>query len=493
MELYPKAVQHLERSIEINKEKESKKIEKLIDEKYWSSLYHLGTAYEKMGKGKEALQKYIQTCSQTHSSYCAFWSYGVQGYYTYMANRRANGLKKKYYPEHLKYKSPDDITKMTEQEKKEMSDKFLLIGRKLHRKHGLYDNAMECFDIALKLNPNNSMVLKEKGVIYSRSGQELESLKITLKALEMDPLNLMAMHNVSCQYDDYYNTGLVEIYRKRILEKYKEMLKNNITTIKKKYPWATLWGCCNLLDAYLENHRTSEAIDLVKWIEKIKLSHEKYLPSSLPEILIAPLIKIHPDENLADELIKTPNDKFYQTIGREIQFTVNLLLSSMKSQKRLKINKWSFDYDFNRRNISLNFSITENNKKKSGCDISSDESVLYKQIYKNIFSHLPELISYNDKESDTFDNDIKKVIEKGILPDINDLFPNIRKQINILHDQGPSSIQIFALARNIFFYALMLSPLDEEITYPYLIRSYTLFELLKRKYPKNDLISVFQN
>ena len=466
----------------------SKKIVNLIGGKYYSSLFYLGRVLEESGKEAEAIKKYLSIC-EFNSGQRPYNPSGIIGYYTIIAHKRVQKLLNDHYPEECKYEIPADIDNLTHAEKKQMSKEFEKMGKTLHRKYGLFDRAFECFDFAIKLYPKNSNAIKEKGLIYGKSGNSLEALKWTLKAIEVKPSFLMGLHNTAVYYSKLYNTALEEEYSRLALEKYSLVKKKRKS---KKVPQSVAWRTYRLFIKYLREKRIKEAAELLIMAKEININWKDFKPSLFNK-LIEPLEEIIPDEKSIRDLLKTPNDKFYQTVGTNIQFAVNLFLYFLKSNKTIKLDNWSFDYDLNKKNIKINFSIMEKNKPIYNNIINCTEETFFDKLYNELFSNIQELIKYEEKGKKDFDRQITLVLEKGISSDINYLFSASRNRIkNFLVDK-PSSTDLFELAREMILFSIMISPLGEEISYPYIIRAHTIFRILRKQYPDSNFIKLYNN
>lgn len=52
---------------------------------------------------------------------------------------------------------------------------------------GCFDEALECYNKALELDPDNAKVLNNKGVLLRKMGETQEALKDIEKDLELNP------------------------------------------------------------------------------------------------------------------------------------------------------------------------------------------------------------------------------------------------------------------------------------------------------------------
>ena len=65
-----------------------------------------------------------------------------------------------------------------------------------------YDEALAAYDKALELNPNDTSLYTNKGVILSKMGKTAESQELFKKAAELDPM---------AAAQNFYNLGVTMI------------------------------------------------------------------------------------------------------------------------------------------------------------------------------------------------------------------------------------------------------------------------------------------
>ena len=66
--------------------------------------------------------------------------------------------------------------------------------------NGEYDKAIDCFKIALRINPNNPMMWNRLGATLANSGKSEEAVAAYRRALDLEPKFVRARYNlgVSC-------------------------------------------------------------------------------------------------------------------------------------------------------------------------------------------------------------------------------------------------------------------------------------------------------
>jgi tetratricopeptide (TPR) repeat protein len=94
-------------------------------------------------------------------------------------------LKKKEDPSTIKYKALS---------KKEASDEYVKYGEDMANSNNL-DEAIECFDKAIGINPKNDYAWGDRGLILDKQGKTEEALASFSKAIEIDPKNAITWHN----------------------------------------------------------------------------------------------------------------------------------------------------------------------------------------------------------------------------------------------------------------------------------------------------------
>jgi tetratricopeptide (TPR) repeat protein len=86
----------------------------------------------------------------------------------------------------------------------------------LHRE-GKYQEAIECYDKALKSDPNNVYVLFYKGVVFSNQGKYQEAIECYDKILEIDPNNVDVLnYKGNALYDQKKYQEAIECYDKTL-------------------------------------------------------------------------------------------------------------------------------------------------------------------------------------------------------------------------------------------------------------------------------------
>jgi tetratricopeptide (TPR) repeat protein len=94
-------------------------------------------------------------------------------------------LKKKEDTSTIKYKALS---------RKEASDEYVKYGEDMANSNNL-DEAIECFDKAIGINPKNDFAWGDRGLILDKQGKTEEALASFSKAIEIDPKNAITWHN----------------------------------------------------------------------------------------------------------------------------------------------------------------------------------------------------------------------------------------------------------------------------------------------------------
>jgi tetratricopeptide (TPR) repeat protein len=94
-------------------------------------------------------------------------------------------LKKKEDTGKIKYKALS---------RKEASDEYVKYGEDMANSNNL-DEAIECFDKAIGINPKNDYAWGDRGLILDKQGKTEEALASFSKAIEINPKNAITWHN----------------------------------------------------------------------------------------------------------------------------------------------------------------------------------------------------------------------------------------------------------------------------------------------------------
>ncbi len=144
---------------------------------------------------------------------------------------------------------------------------------------GYNNKAMECFDLAIQREEDDTTALNNKGVLLARTGKETDAIECYERVLEMDPENENAWFNMGKVYSRMGKLGkAAKCYRKvvkinprnvsawnnlgvslRATGKTKEAIESYNSAIKlnKNYKWA--WN--NMGIAYLTKGRYKKAAE----------------------------------------------------------------------------------------------------------------------------------------------------------------------------------------------------------------------------------------
>lgn len=145
-----------------------------------------------------------------------------------------------------------------------------------------------------ELDPNNIRVMTELASLYRKEGRYEEQIRVLQKLVNIDPTNEAAIADLTTAFE---RTG------KDPLELYLEKYNNN--------PTAT--NGIQLADAYMENDRINEAIDILKAVSR-KEPNNKMIFSKLGNVYI--LNEDYSAASVALEEVFTLDPRDYQTAIR---------------------------------------------------------------------------------------------------------------------------------------------------------------------------------
>lgn len=97
------------------------------------------------------------------------------------------------------YKNAMKIDPSSVKYKKNIADVYLVMGNHALYKEGKYQDAIQHFDVVLKMIPNQISALYAKGIAYKKLGAYRNATACFLKVVEIDPNNAHA----------YYEMGII--------------------------------------------------------------------------------------------------------------------------------------------------------------------------------------------------------------------------------------------------------------------------------------------
>lgn len=459
--------------------------------------YHRAVALDNLGRGKEAMNAYMDVCRETGG--IAMKSEGFQGYYVSLAYPKMISYLEKDPPEILKTSLPQVLadTNLTDPIR---AKKIFDIGNELHRKYGLFQSALDCMEKSITLDPAKSAYHKEKAFVLDKMRRTGDAIQSYRKAIELDPANYMAGNNLSYVYKRSgghhlrinENIRTVETFLKKsgareAFENVKSGKMPPDQLPKISLPAPVQWQMEELLDVYPNQWEIEALCTLVETMRLFNWTTKEY-PKDRLEVLWNKYAPFLPAYASLEPMRNFKNTGYYQNLGESIDWSLALSKPGKKIPPKPNagfFDKWEVPPILQDGTISFVFRPDASTSLPTRCARSN----LFQTISKLIWD-----IPRGTTQTALQDSDIEKIVQKDLSLDLNVLLAQIRNEIVMLDEATDDDPKIlFKLARHTLLYAMDIWPGDVDLAAPYFQKSWALFTVLNSFARESKYLEVYRN